>query len=240
MKIPADFKYPGFYDLLCDAIFQHRMAANEDDSYAMNRFARTSIVSSALVIESCANCLLSNLDIPKKLYEELDKLPVLAKYETYLRLNEISDFRRGDHKVERIAELIKLRNDFVHPKVNNIKTEVGQLEDMGHQYEMPMELTGEQWESLKIPKRGLFWSADNAKNVLSCVSEFLVYIFSTLLNKSDDEVQYILMSRVEFSNVRMPTTFDVFANEIEKATKNGIDFGFLTSKSPNNQRQLDA
>lgn len=240
MKIPADFKYPGFYDLLCDAIFQHRMAVNEEDSYAMNRFARASIISSALVIESCGNCLLSDLDIPKKLYEELDKLPVLAKYETYLRLNEISDFKRGDHRVERVVELIKLRNDFVHPKVNNIKTEIGKLEDMGHKYLMPMELTGEQWKALKIPKRGLFWSADCAKAVLGCVSEFLVYIFSTLLNKSDDDVQYILMSRVEFSNVCIPTTFDVFANEIEQAKSIGIDFSFLTSNSPNKQRQSDA
>lgn len=240
MKIPADFKYPGFYDLLCDAIFQHRMAANEDDSYAMNRFARASIISSALVIESCGNCLLSDLDIPKKLYEELDKLPVLAKYETYLKLNKISDFRRGDHRVEKIVELIKLRNDFVHPKVNNIKTEIGQLEEMGHQYLMPMELTGEQWKALEIPKRGIFWSADSAKNVLNCLSNFLVYIFSDLLNKSDDDIQYILMSRVEFSNVCMPTTFDVFANEIEEAKNIGINFGFLTSKSSNKQRQSDA
>lgn len=239
MKIPADFKYPGFYDLLCDAIFQHRMATSEDDSYAMNRFARASIVSSALVIESCGNCLLSDLDIPKRLYEDLDKLPVLAKYETYLRLKEISDFNRGDHRVEKIVELIKLRNDFVHPKVNNIKTEIGQLDDMGHQYAMPMELTGEVWKALKIPKRGLFWSADSAKNVLVCISDFLLYIFSSLLNKSDDEIQYLLMSKVEFSNVCMPMTFDVFANEIENAKSIGIDFGFLISKSPNNQRQSD-
>lgn len=196
----------------------------------MNRFARASIISSALVIESCSNCLLNDLNVSKKLNDDLDKLPVLAKYETYLRLSAISAFDRGDHKVEKIVELIKLRNDFVHSKVNNIKTEVGQVEDTGYEHMMPLELTGEEWNALKIQKRGLFWSADSAKKILICVSDFLIYIFSTLLNKSDEEIQCILMSRVEFSNVCMPMTFDVFATEIENAKNSGIDFGFLISK----------
>lgn len=37
---PATFHYITFYELLSDAIFQHRCAASETDSFRMNRYLR--------------------------------------------------------------------------------------------------------------------------------------------------------------------------------------------------------
>ncbi|MEI8606292.1 hypothetical protein [Pseudoalteromonas sp. B160] len=233
MKIPADFKYPGFYDLVCDAIYQHKLADKESNSFYENRHARSSIISSALVIESCANCLLNSLDISSKLGGDIDKLTVLAKFETYLRFNNVATFDRGNNKVEKIVELIKLRNEFVHPKVASIKTEIGQMEDIGEQYSLLMELTGDQWKGLIIPKRGLFWSADSSLKVLKAVSEFIDYLFFELLELSDQDVQNVLMSRLEFSSIIMPTVFDVFKTEITSVKEFGIDFGFLVNNAPN-------
>ena len=233
MKIPADFKYPGFYDLVCDAIYQHKLADKESNTFHENRHARSSIISSALVIESCANCLLKSLDISSKLAGDLDKLTVIAKFETYLRFNNVVTFDRGNNKVEKIVELIKLRNEFVHPKVVSIKTEIGQMEDIGEQYSLPMELTGEQWKGLIIPKRGLFWSADSSLKVLKSVADFMYYLFFEILELPDEDVQHVLMSRFEFSNIIMPTVFDVFETEIISAKEFGVDFGFLVGNASN-------
>ena len=233
MKIPADFKYPGFYDLVCDSIYQHKLANKESNSFHENRHARSSIISSALLIESCANCLLSSLDISSKLGVDIDKLNVLAKFETYLRFNNVATFDRGNNKVEKIVELIKLRNEFVHPKVASIKTEIGQMENVGEQFSLPIELTGEQWKGLIIPKRSLFWSADSSLKVLKAVSEFMDYLFFELLELQDEDVRHFLMSRFEFPKVTMPAVFDVFETEIISAKEFGVNFDFLVSNRLN-------
>ncbi|MCL2914289.1 hypothetical protein L2725_10970 [Shewanella corallii] len=124
-------------------------------------------------------------------------------------------------------EVIRLRNEFVHPKIKNIKTEVGKMEDMGSHYALPMDLIGEQWKALNIPKRGLFWDADSAKTVLTCISQFMKYIFHELLKKTNVEIQCTLLSKIEISNSCMPMGFDAFLTEIEEANKNEIDFTFL-------------
>lgn len=79
MKLPATYRYTGFYDLLADAIFQHRLAASCTDSYLMNRHARSSVIASALSIECAANCLLGSVELPKALFDALDKLNSLSK-----------------------------------------------------------------------------------------------------------------------------------------------------------------
>lgn len=233
MKIQAEYKYSGVYDLFCDAIYQYKLASLATKNYHKNRHSRASIISSALIIESCANCLIKTLDISLKLKDELDKLPVIAKFETFLRLNGKSTFDRGNNKVEKIVELIKLRNEFVHPKVTNIKTEIGQpSNDDGQYYSIPMELTGEEWKALGIPKKGLFWFEDNSLTVLKAVTEFVTYYFFELLELTKQDIQKMLISRVEFADVVSPMLFEDFETEIMDAMEFGLDLSFLV----NNQR----
>jgi hypothetical protein len=227
MKIPANFKYPGFYDLLCDALYQHTLASEITDSYKLNRHARSSIISSVLVLECCANSLILSLDIPKKLRDELDKLPLIAKFDSFLRLSNISSFDRGRNEVEKVFELIKLRNEFVHPKVVNIKTEIGQMQDQGEHVMVPMELTAEQWNSLNIPKRSLFWSADSSLKVLHSVAVFLNYLFVELLNMNKENIQLILMASVEFGETSIFNNFEEFRIELNNAVENGIDLSIF-------------
>lgn len=228
MKIQAEYKYSGVYDLFCDAIYQYKLASHTTNNYHENRHSRASIISSALIIESCANCLIKALDISLKLKGELDKLPVFAKFETFLRLNGKSTFDRGNNKVEKIGELIKLRNEFVHPKVTNIKTEIGKPNNEdGQCYRIPMELTGEEWKALGIPKKGLFWSADNSLKVLKAVTEFVTYYFFELLELTKQDVQKMLISRVEFADVVSPMLFEDFETEIMDAMEFGLDLSFL-------------
>jgi len=123
-RAPATFHYIAFYDLLADAAFQHRCAAVESDSFRMNRYARASVIAAALSVECAANCLIHSLELSATLRAELDKLPALAKVETFLLLSEFGALDRGRVEVQRMKELITARNEYVHPKVTAIEAVV--------------------------------------------------------------------------------------------------------------------
>ena len=230
MKVPAEFIHVGFIDLLCDAIFHYRHSADSKESYAVNRNARASITASFLSIESCANILLQSLDISKKMRNDLDRLPALSKMEAYSLLENVScNFDRGDNRVQKVSELIQARNDFVHPKSRNISSDIGEPQDGGDVWILPMGLEGVQYKELKIPKCALFWNADNSFSVLKTVFDFYEYIFEKLV-PIDDKKSHLLLNRVEFENVIMPNTFSEFDMELSKAKELGINTAWIEKR----------
>lgn len=227
MKVTANFRYIGFYDLLCDAVYQHRLAHECTNSYLMNRHARASISASALTLECCANCLIGSLNISSALLKDIDKLSVVAKFETYLRFRDVHRFDRGRCEVQRVVELIRVRNDYVHPKSLNIKADLGQFKDQGQFVALPMDLHGDAWNGIGIPKRALFWSADNAFSVLQAIKGFFSYVFIDLMKSDVEEIRHLLLSRLETENVHVPNIFQEFEAELKSAVEYGIDFRFL-------------
>jgi hypothetical protein len=227
MKAPATFRYTGFYDLLCDAIFHHRLAKGCSDSYEMNRHARASISASVLTLECAANCLIAEVDGSAALVADLDKLSLISKCEVCLRLWGGKVLDRGRPEVQKVAELVKARNEFVHMKTKTVQSEVGPMTPEGEFVSLAVSFEGKMWPMLKIPKRPIFWSADSALAVLSAVLSFLSYVMVDLKGLQPDDVFNILVSRVEFGNVVIPTQFDEFITELRGISKYGIDLTFL-------------
>lgn len=223
MKVSAVFRHMGFFDLLCDAAYQYRLAAKCTDSYEMNRHARASISAATLTLECGANCLLETLAVPSGLREDLDRMPTLSKYDASLRLRGFGGLDRGRSEVQKVVELVRARNDFVHPKGRNIKTDIGALKERGKLVTMPMELHGEIWKGLGIPRRSLFWSAESALSVLKALAEFLGYVFAELMSASPDEANQILVSRVELGDVQIRSQFEEFERELMEALHHGVD-----------------
>jgi hypothetical protein len=229
MKVPAQFKYNGVIDLLCDAVLQCRLAAGTEDSYTMNRHARASILSSILALESAGNALLLSLGFSAKFADDLDKLPVLAKFEVYLlRLGgEMHLLDRGVAEVQRVQELLRARNDYVHSKVKLIPTEISPFEDQGDKVALPLELAGERWPAIGIPKIPMFWSADSARSALASTVAFLRMVVRDHAKLSPDSARYILHSRLEIGETHVVATFDEFLKELTDTTDLGVSFEFL-------------
>ena len=233
---PASFHYIAFYDLLADAAFQHRNAAAELDSFRMNRFARASIIAAALSVECAANCLIHSLELSAALRIELDKLPALAKIETYLLLSHFGALNRGRLEVQQMKELISARNEYVHPKVTKIEATVEEPKDAGHEWLVPFELEGVHWSGLDIPKKPMFWSKTNSQITLQAIAAFFRYLFVDLMNSTSEQLHGILTSRFQVGNTYMPAVFDEFKAEIAGAIEFGADFSFLSfvpEASPN-------
>jgi hypothetical protein len=225
-SIPATFRYIAFFDLLADAVFQHRMAVNEANPYLCSRYARASISASSLSVECFANCLLSIVELPKKLSEDLDKLPPVPKIEVALRLRGL-EFDRGRTEVQKIAELIKARNEFVHSKATEMEATLDLPKDAGSEWMVPIKMTGEHWQALGIPKQAMFWSKENSLSSLSAVSSFYRHIVVDLMKANEELISRTFISRVEFGNVLMPGVYDEFREQLAFASKFGLDFSFL-------------
>jgi len=227
MEVPASYRYTGFFDLLADSLYQHKLANGCTDPYLMNRHARASILAGILSLESAANCLIASLEVSSSFRNELDKLPVLAKIEAYFRFRNIEGFDRGRNEVQKIIELVRARNDFVHPKTTNIKTDVGQMEKEEGLYKLPMSLHGEHYQAVGIPKHAMFWSAENALSALQSIVGFYQHIFTGLMQASVEEIQELLLSRFEIQHVHIMSLFEEFKAEFTGASEFGIDLGFL-------------
>ena len=226
--IPVIFHYSAFFDLLADAAFQHRCAKDQTDSYIMSRYSRASVIASALSVECAANCLLGSLDISNSLRSELDKITPVAKIETYMRLQSINEFDRGRPEVQRVVELIKARNDYVHPKVSSIPATTSLPLDGGADWIIPFSLQGEHWKELGIPKKSMFWSSSSSLAALGTVASFFTYVFKTLLKASEEELQRILPSRIEMGDkLVFLAVFEEIKSELRGAADHGIDFSLF-------------
>lgn len=229
VSFEAVFRYSAFYDLLADASFQHRRAVISDDSFLMNRFSRASILASALSIECVANSLMASLKLPNKLGEELDKLPPMTKIETYLRFRGVDGFERGRLEVQQVAELIKIRNEHVHPKASSIPAKATLPQDGGNEWLFPFSLEGEMWSQLKIPKRSMFWSATSSQAILIAVANFFRFLFVDVLSMEEGDLRDMLHSRIEINKpeIYFDAMYDEVRNELKNAKEFMVDLSFF-------------
>ncbi len=154
-------------------------------------------------------------------------LPILSKYEIYIRLSEAAKtLDRSCTETERVHELTKVRNEFVHPKMQSISATVGAFEQQGENVALPLTLDGEHWNAVGIPKRPLFWSADNAKSAFTAVVTFLRMVICDYVHMSPEDARYHLHSRVEIGTAATIATFDEFVSELT-AEDLGVDVAFL-------------
>ena len=193
----------------------------------MNRNARASIISSSLSIECYANALISSLEISKDCLNDLDKLPPISKIEMFFRVSGIEkNINHGDHRIQKTKELITIRNAYVHTKKKIIKTTIGLPEDKDTHWTLPLELDGDLYKSLKIPKSSMFWNDQNALLVLEASLDFYNYL-SSFLDKTEEDKEYLLVNRVIFGNFIMPSNFFEFEKEINLADELGLNVEFI-------------
>ena len=229
---PATFRYVEFLDLLVDATYQHRLATQSDDSFTMSRHARASVAAAFLTIECLANCLLEDIDIPQALQDDLDKLPPLAKIELALHMRGKLGYVRGRREVQMAAEVIKVRNAYVHSKATKVKAEVQLPKDAGSEWMIPFEIYPDIWKTLKFPKQSMFWSAEVSYGVLQVVRDFLHYVLVDVMQADKNLLTDMLTSHIVIENpadvgVVMSGIFDEFKSEIAWLKEQKIDFSFL-------------
>lgn len=116
------FHLKNFENLLYDAAYLLYLSADidreTDEDGTDSTLARGSILSSLLLFECAANCSIDVLKLRGSYANDIDKLPFLSKFEFYLsERRPRKRFDRGCSVVQAVSELKRLRDDYVHPKV---------------------------------------------------------------------------------------------------------------------------
>jgi hypothetical protein len=113
----------GFHDMkACQKRFLTHLvdAALHIRQSPSNRFDmayRASVISTVLTLESAANSCIHNLALPGALFDEVERFSIIGKYDYFLFHIKQRHLNRGDTHVQRIAEIISLRNDAFHAKI---------------------------------------------------------------------------------------------------------------------------
>ena len=202
--------FPG---LLSDAIAFDMLAKEKDklDFPTVNRYAKASVTNSILSLESAANSCITRMTYPELVKTQLDKLSVLEKYDVLFTARFGKSVDRGSKPFQVVKELFSLRNRYVHPKLEKIKTKITIDKNGDKIYEKEPEHR-KNTSILKIPKDFNSWTGEHSKIVIKEVIEFYNHFFSLLCKLNPVECSELLAIYVKGPS--NPATF-LATNEVE-------------------------
>lgn len=158
--------FPLFHDAIQLALVSSDISENVENGDSL---ARSSILNAIFSLEAAANCFLESYETSKHLFKAFEKFGVLEKYEFLLSIksNGVS-FDRGRIEIQKIKELISLRNAYVHPKSLKSTPKYTQI-DSTYEYSYKSPIT----QYLEIPEDSNEWNSNHAKIVINAVADFL-------------------------------------------------------------------
>lgn len=196
--VAVSYRFRPFYDLVADAIFQHKQAVAATQPYVVNRFSRAAIVSAALCVESLTNCLIADLELEGEEFAQVDSRPPLEKFAHYFKAKRLPGFSKGDKPVQRCAELIKIRNSYVHPKTLSYPAEMAEVADIGDEWLLPFSVELNLWPLSRIPMAPFAWNGHASAAALRICFAFFDYVVKHLAIRQTDELAYLLGTLILF------------------------------------------
>jgi hypothetical protein len=194
-KGPYHYIANPFTGLVVDAIAFALQAQEADpDSDDAGRCARASIVHSVFSVEAAANSCLEHLSISHKLRDVVERLPTLDKFEFSASLwKPGAAFDRGCRSVQAIAELVDLRNGYVHPRKTRKSAEQSAADSGTYTFNVAATTTGQ----LRWSRDRLHWNATQAREALRVCLDFLEYYFRQLLQLDEARCDHLLADSFE-------------------------------------------
>ena len=127
-----------YHEYMCEAFAVLRLGLNaladakaqEEDDHVTNWLwvssgmqCRFAFLLAANALEAAANAMLLGLELSTASYTDLEKLPTLLKIETFC-LAKGRRLERGNVLYTRVKDVVKCRNEFVHPKPTKISAKL--------------------------------------------------------------------------------------------------------------------
>lgn len=210
-----------FDTLLLDSVeFLLDAKGKHPDSDESHRDARVAIIYTLLLLEAAANTCIEHLSLERAVHSEIDRLPVLPKFDFYLRTNfRNRSLDRGIQQIEWVKELKSLRDSTVHLKARKV--------EWNGRPDESMTAEAERTRVLKAATNPKFWNIDDAVIVAKATHGFLRYFFKDKCKYGPKKVASLL-----FSESNTPGDDNHFCPCLNKTTKSrlltlGIDLSYV-------------
>lgn len=209
-----------FLQLVSDAAEFHCFSVAEARALPGCRFARQSILLSALAIEAAANCVVAEIGLNKSKQKEIGGLPTMPKFKQALALRgKLFDLDRDE--VKRASALIQMRNDLAHPKVFKSSITM-EIKREGERRFLSTELELKDPGLLGIRHKPMGWTSDSSLVALQAMNLFFVYLFDTVLRRSDKDLALMFGNYIDTDKGHV--FFDIAElPDFETAQSNGVD-----------------
>jgi len=218
-----------FSSLLADAIafdFQAQQKSTSDFA-ATNRYSKASVINAILSIEAAANSCIARMTYPEMVVQQLDKLSTLDKYDVLYTARFGKKVDRGSKSFQVVRELFQLRNRYVHPKLEKIKTKIAITKKNEKTYEKAPKHC-KNTPILKIPYDFNIWTGKHSRKVVKEAIIFFNHFFTELCGLDAKECSELLSV---FVKGPVNTATFLAAHEIDilkKAQeKYGVEINFL-------------
>ena len=210
----SDISYERNIDTLLFDSINFLLIADEkivsDETY--HSACRASGTFTLLLLEAVANCCISNLDLERSIHKEIDRLPVLSKFDFYLRAKfKNRKLDRSHHQVSCVKELKSIRDVLVHLKAYKSEWEV--ISDTERQSE------ASNYEILDVSQNIKFWYIQDVTNIFNATHGFLEFFFKDCCKYSKQKVSSILFSESRVAgddDYAIPLFNRDFKNVLEK------------------------
>jgi len=163
-----------FIDLFSDAVrysgLAHIQSAPADLRAAG---AKACVLHCVLSMEGAINGILADLDFSLELKKMADRFQPLEKYEFALSFISEKKLDRGSSVVQSVAQLFRIRNEYVHSKSRSKTGDYSKKERI-------IDFPHEEFEHVHIPKEPRRWNYGDAKTALGATDSFLTYFFIDL------------------------------------------------------------
>jgi len=174
-----------FEDGISLLLASERSQHNDESS----SLARGSIACTMMLPEVAANICIESLHLESWLFNEADKLSPLAKFDYFLR----SRYRNrripsGVAPVQKIQELKRLRDSFVHPKRFQVNWKPSPTNDGSFIGE------SKSTQFLKMSSNPIMWESDDALRAMQGVHAFLAFFFRDICKMKRRRVTDLLFS----------------------------------------------
>jgi hypothetical protein len=224
-----------FIALLEEAIIFAQVAENLPQGLRLepSLYPRASIIASALALECAANCCVQALPRSGQLRDDIDRLPLLSKFDLCLSLRRpAASLDRGAPQVQSIQELKAVRDSLVHPR--------GRRLSLRRVAEGEYETVGDRFPLLGISRLLAAWRAADAISVLRAASAFYRYFYLDQCQLSATEVATLLLPDLEFTTPQPPGMRRRYREppSFREAFQDwSVDFTFLLGKQDPGRRK---
>ena len=185
--------------------------------------ARSSILHAVFALECAANSCIAVLPKQTRLRDQAEKWEPLDKFDLFLlSLPHQPNLPRGDKIVQHVRELIKIRNDYVHPRTRHhpIQNE----RDERSQPVFSISIQGSAL--LDIPSMPMTWNAEDAKRAIAAVVDFLRLYFVEVCHFAPSQITKTLFTMIESpEGHRVANTSKLHLQKLGQSL--GLDLSFL-------------